>query len=500
MFEDDDFEIRMKNEITPVISHHLGISLELLKSFPVEILNRILTSINIVPDDTLKRIVIINANHPEKIPDLIDEHLGIGTYNNVQNVPVYDESLDLKAGILAIVPEDVRDKVESKIDEITDKEKLIDLSQKPLNELLADLGIEEKVEVPEIEEYDEKRDVIAGILAMVPDENLKDEIEEKLNEVEDVNTLIKYATMEYNDFLRELGIENEQESIGMPFESEIPGTSVESMYSFQSPFTNRPTDINDDIKAGILARLPPSIRDFIQDKIMAINNTETLIKLSNMNYLQIQNELGLPVTAPALAPPSVINPIDTAARREQQIETSNASQSSQSQPDQHLDEQTQERLKQRNEEIEKYSEIIIKIVEKVCGKEPPKNFEEKKKILKRIYPSRLKRLVEIFKAQKNKKRILLMFDWFVISQRIEEIETYVEHWQGVSAGIGGYRAAINVSRYDTIIEHLKENELKQIINTSLKALNKIHDPNIQVRAVGVEEIKLVANILLHKVR
>ena len=75
------------------------------------------------------------------------------------------------------------------------------------------------------------------------------------------------------------------------------------------------------------------------------------IKLSNMNYLQIQNELGLPVTAPALAPPSVINPIDTAARREQQIETSNASQSSQSQPDQHLDEQTQERLKQRNEEF-----------------------------------------------------------------------------------------------------------------------------------------------------
>ncbi|MHA1270702.1 MAG: hypothetical protein ACTSPY_12990 [Candidatus Helarchaeota archaeon] len=500
MFDDEEFETRMKNEIAPVISNHLEISLQLLNSFSVEILNKILTSINIVPDEDLRKIIIRNASHPEKIPDLIDEALGFCYESQSTSIYTYDECVDLRAGILAIAPNDIRDEVEKKINEINDIDRLSELSQKPINEILTELGIKsEELETEVVEEYNEKRDIIAGILAMVPDESLKEEIEEKLNEIEDTQEIIKLATMEYTDFLRELGLESNISPAGQPLASDVPGVSIEPNYSFTTPINTRPVDIKDDMKAGILARLPPSVRTFLEDKIMEINDIEKLIKLSTMNYLQIQNEFGIPVSSPALAPPSVINPIDTTARREKR--SSESSETPQSQQHVEFDEQTQERLRQRNEEIKRLSEHIIKIVEKTSGKDIPENFDEKKKILTRIFPDRLKRLVEIFKKQKKKKRIILLFEWFVLSQRIEEIETYVEHWQGAGAdGAGGFRASIGVSRYDTIIEHLKDNELNQIITTAKMALNKIHDPNIQVRAVGVEEIKSIANILLHRVR
>ncbi|MHA1229462.1 MAG: hypothetical protein ACTSPQ_02330 [Candidatus Helarchaeota archaeon] len=502
MFEDEEFEQKMKEHLAPVISNHLGVSLQLLSDFSAEILNKILTSLNIVPNEELRKIIIINATHPEKIPGLIDEALGVSMTEPESTIvsSTYDECLDLRAGILAIVPEDVRDEVEKKINKINDVERLVELSQKPVNELLVELGIGSPVEALETEEYDEKRDIIAGILAMVPDEELKEEIEEKLNEIDDVNEIVKLATMEYTDFLRELGIEtNNMTTAPIPeIENTIPNMENNSFYEFQPTFSNRPSDIRDDIKAGILARLPDSIRTFVEEKIMAIDDLDTLIKLSTMNYIQIQNELGIPVSSPALAPPSVINPVDTAARYQQR----SSSQTGEAAADvEKLDEYTRERLRKRNEEIEKLSQIIIKIVEKVAGKDLPEDFEEKIKILKRIYPDRLRRLVEIFKAQKKKKRILLMFEWFVISQRIEEIETYVEHWQGAGPdGAGGFRASISVSRYDSVIEHLKDNEINQIIKVSKQALNKIHDSNLQVRAVGVEEIKSVANILLHKIR
>lgn len=501
MYDDEEFHNKMKQELIPVISNHLGLSTHLLKDFPVEILNNILNCINILPDDELKKIIVVNAPHPQKVPDLLDEALKQNVVQEACSGTGYDPCLDLRAGILAIVPSDARDEVEEKINQINEVEKLTELGQKPINELLKELAIRSEEIEPEPEEYDEKRDIIAGIMAMVPDENLKDEIEEKLNEIEDINEIVKLATMEYNDFLRELEIEDQTFIPGQSMEGEIPGMDVTSMYAGM-PIRGRPTDMKDDIKAGILARLPPSVRTFIQDKIMAINDMDQLVKLSSMNYLQIQSELGVPISSPALAPPSVVNPVDTAERTQSQTIPQSASPQAPSEVqsgEKELDDETKERLRQRNEEVEKYVGIITKIVDKVAKKDDlPENYEDKVKILKRIYPDRLSRLVHIFKSQKKKKRIILMFEWFVISQRIEEIETYVEHWQGATERGGGFRAAIGVSRYDSIIEHLKTNELNQIITNARMALQKIRDPNIQVRAVGVEEIKSIANILLHK--
>ncbi|MBD3230268.1 MAG: hypothetical protein GF329_18970 [Candidatus Lokiarchaeota archaeon] len=512
MFDDNNFENQMKKELIPVISNHLGVSEQLLSNLPVNILNRILTSINIIPDEKLKKIIVINAPHAEKIPDLLDEALGMCSVSESeeQTVPNYDPCLDLRAGILALIPENFRDEVEEKINEIDDVHRLSELSRKPIDQILVDLGVESETNIPEPEEYDQKRDIIAGILAMVPDENLKDDIKEKLNEIDDINRIVKLASMEYVDFLRELGLEEEITPIGTSNGGQIPRAGSASPYTTPASMptmtgrSNRPTNMKDDIKAGIIARLPPSVRTFVQEKIMAINDMDKLIKLSTMNYLQIQSELGVPISSPALAPPSVVNPVDTQARKEQesmgQASGQPRQQAPKRMPERELDEETRERLRKRKEENKKYVDIITRIVEKASKNELPDNYDRKIKVLQRVYPDRLKRLMNIFKSQKKRNRILLMFEWFVISQRIEEIETYVEHWQGATERAGGFRAAIGVSRYDSVIEDLKNKELEEIINTSKRALQKIHDQNVQVRAVGVEEIKSIANILLQKVR
>ncbi|MHA1649115.1 MAG: hypothetical protein ACTSYB_02885, partial [Candidatus Helarchaeota archaeon] len=401
----------IKADIVPVIQNMIDVSSEKLFSLSIETLNQIFNYLEtgIIPASEIESI-ILSSQDPEEIASKLQAKLTIVTSSS----DTFKE--DLITGILFNIPESSRDLIEPKLREIDDIDELVELSRIPFSELQVRLGFE----APIVQEYDERLDIIAGILA----------------------------------------------------------------------------------------QLPPSLRGIIGDRLQEIDDIEQLIRLSQMNYVQIQQELGLAAQSPSSIPAEYLNPVDTATQSSESNTNSSpspeASTSGQPPPP---SPQVREMLRKRREENQKYISIIQKMAEKVwktkITEEPnlspeAAELKDKLEILYRIHPDRIRKILEQLKKTKNRRRFKALFYWYVYSHRIEEIETYVEHWQGQIRGIGGFRAAINVSRFDPVVEHLQTKEIEGINVQAQNALERIHSSNINVRARGVEDIKQIANYLLQK--
>ena len=329
-----------------------------------------------------------------------------------------------------------------------------------------------------------KEDIITGILFNIP-ESVRGQIEPKLRELEGTNELVELSQLDLPELQSKLGIE----------------TPAPQRY-----------DEGLDLRAGILAQIPPSLRGVIGDRLNEIEDLDQLYRLSQMNYVQVQQSLGLAPQSASQVPPELANPVDTATETPSTTSAPSVPSDSQtSEPT--LPPEQKERLeaqrRQRLEENKKHIPLIQKMAEKFwkvkLSEGAPQSSEvselkEKIDILLRTHSIRVERILDVLKRTKDRKRFKALFDWYVYSQRIEEIETYVEHWQGQVQGIGGFRAAINVSRFDPIIEHLPTKEIQGIDIQAKKALDRVHGTNINTRARGVEDIKQISNYLLQKAR
>ncbi len=329
-----------------------------------------------------------------------------------------------------------------------------------------------------------KEDLITGILFNIP-ENIKPQIESKLRAIDDTDELVE---------LSQLDLPELQSSLGL------------------AVATSQPYNEKLDIIAGIIAQLPPSLQGTIGDRLQEIEDMNELNRLSQMNYVQIQQTLGLAAQSPSSIPAEFVNPVDTATQSPSTADTPSAdgaAQPPETSEEPRISARDQEMLQKRREENEKFVQIIKRIAEKVWKVKIPEGgvipvaaseLKEKIEILYRIHPERLEKILEMLKRVKDRKRFQVLFEWYVYSHRIEEIETYVEHWQGQIQGIGGFRAAINVSRFDPIVEHLPTKEIEKINIMAKNALERVHNPNLNVRARGVEDIKQLSNYLLQKAR
>ncbi|MHA1129665.1 MAG: hypothetical protein ACTSQI_02745 [Candidatus Helarchaeota archaeon] len=331
-----------------------------------------------------------------------------------------------------------------------------------------------------------KEDLITGILFQMPD-IIREKIEPKLREISDINELTELSQMDLPEIQSRLGLE-------LP----APQRYDERL----------------DLIAGIVAQLPPSLRGVISDRLQEITDVDRLSRIANMNYVEVQRELGLAAQSPAAIPAEYLNPVDTASRAEyRNVSSSNASPDStggDSAAQEHRPSpRVQEMLRKRREENEKHVQMISKMAEKVWKLKLSNNqaqspeatmLKERLEIIYRIHPDRVVKIEAQLKRVKDRKRFKALFYWYIFSQRIEEIETYVEHWQGQIQGIGGFRAAINVSRFDPIVEHMPTKEIEGLIVQARKALERVHSENINVRARGVEDIKQISNYLLQKMR
>ncbi|MFX1293455.1 MAG: hypothetical protein ACFFD2_01155 [Promethearchaeota archaeon] len=328
-------------------------------------------------------------------------------------------------------------------------------------------------------------DLITGILFNIP-ENFRDQVEPRLREIENTDVLAELSQLDLPEIQSRLGIE-----IATP-----------QIYNEKL-----------DIIAGILAQLPPSLQGIIGDRLNEIEDIDRLNRLSQMNYVQIQQALGLVAQSPSALPANVINPIDTASHPSSSSTPPSSSPSSpqsqvstsgQSSSPSH---RVQEMMRKRREENQQFIPIIQKMVEKVWKikisegdvlSPESEELKEKIKIIQRIHPDRVAKIIARLKGTKDKNRFKALFEWYIYSQRIEEIETYVEHWQGQIQGIGGFRAAINVSRFDPIVEHSSTKDIEKLVVQAKKSLEQIHSDNLSIRAQGVEAIKQISNYLLQK--
>lgn len=97
------------------------------------------------------------------------------------------------------------------------------------------------------------------------------------------------------------------------------------------------------------------------------------------------------------------------------------------------------------------------------------------RVFKQIHPDRLTLAFKMLKQTKRKsKRMPLLLEWFFCSHLLSSIEIKVEHWQVSSqAGrgqAGVYRAGIDFSRYDKIINDFKDVKLARVINIARRIL------------------------------
>lgn len=353
--------------------------------------------------------------------------------------------------------------------------------------------------IPSTDTY--KEDLITGILFNFP-ENIRAQIEPKLREIQNTDELVELSQLDLPQIQSKMGIE----TVGGP----VPQTYDEKL----------------DLIAGIIAQLPPSLQGIIGDRLQEIQNMDQLVRLSQMNYVQVQQELGLAPQSPSSIPAEISNPVDTAIRPSRsetqsapssppsaQSSTVDSSPASPPEAARMLSSQEsalgQVQMQQRWEENKKYIPTIQKMAEKIWkiklsegAAQTPEavTVKEKIEIIQRIHPERVEKILDRLKNAKDKKRFIALFDWYVYSHRIEEIETHVEHWQGQIQGSGAFRAAINVSRFDPIVEHLPTKEIEGINLQAKSALERIHSSDIQVRARGVEDIKQISNYLLQKTR
>ncbi|NVM01335.1 MAG: hypothetical protein HWN67_03305 [Candidatus Helarchaeota archaeon] len=280
--------------------------------------------------------------------------------------------------------------------------------------------------------YDEKQDIIAGILVNIHEEylglDLKNEIKERLMKIDDINKLANLSQKNLKSLQVALGIRppiRTQKPISVPSAPESPTSP---------PFTSPP----------------------IQEADTSPLSTPTIPEDDN----SAPSEPKFPVKPPP-------------DRRPDQI------------------------VAHRHEEVLEKITVIEKIIKH--AKVHPETQIRGKEVMKRIHPDRLDRIIRIFKDAKKKERIRTLFDWFVISQIIEEIDVLVTHWQGIQQGAGAYQAAIGMARFDNILDDMSNRDLENFIKRARKAVSDVQEsPDINIRIIGVEEIKELALDLFHK--
>ncbi|HUX99498.1 MAG TPA: hypothetical protein VMV49_08100 [Candidatus Deferrimicrobium sp.] len=531
--DEETYTKSLKADIVPIINEELQMDAQRIFSLSIEVLNELFSILQAksIPIEKLREIITNNPNSedimdalkkvipaipPVSEPTPVDIPSSEG-YPSPVDVPSVSDSTRFPVPRTISSQESIKADIIPVIQNMIDisTEKLFSLSVDTLNqifgclengtipaseietilnsssdseEISSQLQLKSSTIAPPIDDF--KEDLIIGILYAIP-ETSRAQIEPKLRAIEDINELTEISQLDLPELQSRLGIEVAPIIHGSP----------------------QSYDEKEDIRAGILAQLPPSLQGVIGDRINEINDLNRLIKLSQMNYVQIQQELGLATQSPMEIPADILNPVDTASRSQAPstsppTTTASPAPSSEPAPLQNPEQeaQLQAQLKERREANQKFIQEIQKIAEKVwkvkMDVQSPESQELKSKIeiLYRIHSSRVEKITLQLKNAKNKKRFITLFDWYIFSQRIEEIETYVEHWQGQIQGVGGFRAAINVSRFDPIVEHLETKEIEGINLTAKNALERIHSSDINVRARGVEDIKQISNYLLQKTR
>ncbi len=510
--ENDPYINSLKADIVPTINAELQIEPNRLFSLSIEALNELFGALQLknIPTEKLRDIILQNSDSNAIIEALKKQtqqqspvDLQTTSSSTASSAPgaIYGQD-SIKADIVPVI--------KSMID--VSSEKLFTLSVDTLNEIFGYLesGVIPAAEIESIilstDDLTEipsklqakistdapimdtlKEDLITGILFNIP-EIVREQIEPKLREIGNTDELMELSQLDLAELQSKLGIE----------------TPAPQRY-----------DERLDIIAGILSQLPPSLQGAIGDRLQEITDVDRLHRIANMNYVQVQNELGLAAQSPMAIPAEFVNPVDTASRTQSGSPPSPSSspeaQAGAAAPESPPEPspQVKEMLRKRREANEKHVPIIGKIAEKAwklkISEGQPQSPEavalkEKIEILYRMHPERVQKIGEQLKKVKDRKRFKALFDWYIFSHRIEEIETYVEHWQGQIQGIGGFRAAINVSRFDPIVEHMPTKEIEGLLVQAKRALERVHSSNINIRARGVEDIKQISNYLLQKMR
>lgn len=534
--DEETYTKSLKADIVPIINEELQMDAQRIFSLSIEVLNELFSILQAKSIPVEKIREIINSNQPsETILEALKKAIPVAppvTEPAPVDVPSSDDipspvdvsptsqGTGFPAPRAVFSQESIKADIVPVIQNMIDvsSEKLFSLSVDTLNQIFGYLEsgtipaseieaiVNSSTESEEISSQlqskssavtpssdDFKEDLIIGILYSIPETN-RAQIEPKLRAIEDINELTEISQLDLSELQSKLGIEVVPIAHGSP----------------------QSYDERDDIRAGILAQLPPSLQGAIGDRIKEIDDLNSLLKLSQMNYVQIQQELGLAAQSPMEIPADILNPVDTASRSAAPPISSlntpaspEVSSESASPPSPEQTARTQAQLKERREankkniqEIQKMAEKIwkVKILEGDAQTPESQELKEKIEIFYRIYPSRIDKITFQLKNAKDKKRFIALFEWYLYSQRIEEIETYVEHWQGQIQGVGGFRAAINVSRFDPIVEHLPTKEIEGLDVQARNALERIHSSNINIRARGVEDIKQISNYLLQKTR
>jgi hypothetical protein len=539
--DDESYYNSLKADIIPIINAELNMDESRLYSLSVEALNEIFNALQAksIGQDKLKEIISNNNSSSEAIIEAIKNYSPASPSSDAASTsessfsPASETFLSqdsLRADIIPVI--------QSKMD--IDSEKLFSLSIDVLNQIYGALesGViaanEIKAIILESADSDEinsklqskisaappssdtfKEDMVTGILFNIPEAD-RAQIEPKLREINDMNELSALSQMDFPELQVKLGLQP-----ASPQGYEDGSTPASAIYGRIPTGGFHAYDEMADLRAGILAQIPPSLRGVIGDRLEEIKDINVLLKLSQQNYVQVQQALGLAAQTASDIPAEVLNPVDTAAQRTVHPPNSASSPSttpfSQGSPQSQSAEPPSEssaptpaaqaQIEQLRKENQTYIPSIHKMAEKIWkvkltenAPETPeeKVFKEKIAILERAHPTRVEKILNHLKEAKDKNRFKALFDWYVHSKRIEEIETYVEHWQGNVQGMGGFRAAINVSRFDPIVEHLPTREIEGINIQAQKALERIHSSDLNVRARGVEDIKQISNYLLQK--
>ena len=304
--------------------------------------------------------------------------------------------------------------------------------------------MQETMDIPS--NYDEREDIIAGILVNVIEEyvgtDLKKEIERRLREITDVNKLIE---------LSQVSLPVLEVKIGLRPPPSIPSTQESSVRDAPPPRVIRPGDSPSE---------PTAIPN------ISATHSEPIVPF-------------IPPSPNSSTPSTRTIPSPTSAP-----------------PKPNIDPQQQKIIEERK----KKAAEIVKDIEKSLSKLKlkPENLQGELDILRRIHPDRLVTLAKNLKKAKKKSGEAYL-NWFVISQEIEEIDVLVTHWQGIVDGAGVFRAAIPVARYDAILTELPLRELENFIVRARRAVCEIQESqDINQRFIGIEEIKELASDLLRK--
>ncbi|NHI93011.1 MAG: hypothetical protein EAX96_10955 [Candidatus Lokiarchaeota archaeon] len=302
---------------------------------------------------------------------------------------------------------------------------------------ILDQELQQTMDIPDT--YNEREDIIAGILINVVEEyvgtDLKKEIERRLREINNIDKLNKMAQMS----LVELEV-----ALELRPALQVPENMQSSIRTSPTPRIIRPGT--------------PDVEVLAAEEISQTNESPIVPFVSQK-----------PTPKPA---PQATTPKPAATPDQDKV------------------------LAERKAKVEQ----LMKQIEKLFSKAKIKLEEHLNdlEVLKRIHPDRLEKFIDLLKIAKKKQAEAFM-DWFVISQQIEEIDVLVTHWQGIVEGAGVFRAAIPVARYDAILPDLTIKDLEHFIVRARRAVAEVQESqDINERFIGIEEIKELASDLMRK--